>query len=1505
MDNPFRSNSSKRPNYTRQPDAPGSDSAAAGTVEQATEGMGKTVDGTKQSVSKAQDTLANFAKGDANIAETAFAVNDAINSVQSFTAGISQAAMMPVLAKLAVFKGQAILPAGKQMDPVVGVDVHMVTIPPSPAPVPLPHPFVAIIMNPKDFVSCAVSTIKMDVLNAIPEAPQQEEGAPQGPRSVGDTLLENKAVIANMVMGLAGLSASVKFGSFIPRAITGTKTKNFPHIPFGAGWHPAFAASVSKNIGKVFLGSLFVTADGDPMTGSFHLNYDCWDVGAIDLFKSRRNSGKKSPDPSGPQAELFVPSGTVMPIPWGRPVLVNSVPTPINPLTALDRLFKAGLSKLKKAVRKKNEALIKKASESKLGKKIGCPFFTKVSKHVGTGQSHPVDVAEGYFYTDNEDFDLPGPIPLSWERTWYSYSNYNGPLGHGWHHSYDIALSIDEETGVIAVRMSDGRPVVFDIPAVQKPSFNRKEKLQLHLHEDGHYYVSDAKELIYNFSGKLYKNPFNKTEVHVLQSIANRNGFAIRFNYNEDGLLTQLIDSSGRKLKVENDEFGRIKSVHAPHPDKEDETFVIAAYSYNADGDMIRHEDALKQPMQFEYRNHLMVKEIWRNGLTWQFFYNGTDTKAKCIKVTNDDNLLHYQFDYSNPECTRVINSLGHQKLFYHKGGVVTKYIDPNGAEWIYRYNKFDELEWETDPLGNQTGYTHDAFGNVLTITQPDGLFTQTEYFHPQFKFFPTEEIDERGGKWQWTYDDAGNLEKTKNPLGAITSYTYDEGLLKGVTDALGNSTRLNYDLNYNLKTITAPNGGNTQYRYNELGSVVRVINPNGLSQTRNYDLLRRIRNAIDFDKNDIYLEYDALDNVVHYQDKKKEVWYTYKGLWKLTSRTQAGATIHFNYDTEEQLRNIINEHGLPYRFELDPAGNVVKETAFDGIVRQYQRNQAGWVTKVNRPGNRYTAYEHDVAGRIQKVTYQDGSTEAFQYEKGQLKKAVNANAQVEFVRDILGNVLVEKSNGHEIHSVYDALQRRTCVNSSMGADIALELDELDNITKMNANGWQANLQYDLLGLETGRHMTGDVKSEWERDALGRGVHHRVGNNSKKNMLSFLNRKYVWDVNDQLKHITDNRNGTTSFEYDQWDNLSRTLFNDGTEQLRNPDAVGNLFESRDRKDRKYNAGGKLIESKTAFYSYDEEGFLIEKKEKSGKVWKYEWNTAGMLQRVVRPDKAEVHFKYDALGRRLEKQYKKTITRFIWDGSKPLHEWKEFDAKDATADEIITWVFNEDDFAPTAKIKGEKKYSIVTDHLGTPVQGYNETGELIWDRELDSYGKIRMLKGDEGFCNYLYQGQTLDAETGLAYNRFRYYDPEEGIYVSQDFIGIEGGLQFYNYVDDPNTYIDEFGLLERPYIRKGTRQTIESRGKVRRGRFLDPNTGKPIPGDKRRSYSRAKGEYDIGHKTGHEHWRLVKEAKKRKYTQQQFNNWVNKNPQWFQVEDPNENQSHKHEKKRKTATYKRI
>ena len=204
------------------------------------------------------------------------------------------------------------------------------------------------------------------------------------------------------------------------------------------------------------------------------------------------------------------------------------------------------------------------------------------------------------------------------------------------------------------------------------------------------------------------------------------------------------------------------------------------------------------------------------------------------------------------------------------------------------------------------------------------------------------------------------------------------------------------------------------------------------------------------------------------------------------------------------------------------------------------------------------------------------------------------------------------------------------------------------------------------------------------------------------------------------------------------------------------------------------------------------------------------------QKLPLPDKTAVTFTYDTLGRRTEKRYKKTITKWVWDGNNPLHEWKEFDFKETTPDDLITWVFEEDSFAPAAKIKGDKKYSLVCDHLGTPTQGYNEEGALIWERQLDSYGKIKMLQGDEGFCNYLYQGQTLDAETGLAYNRFRYYDPEEGVYISQDPVGLDGGERLYGYIRDPLIWIDRFGLSGEETLKPGkyAKKSIPARSSER-------------------------------------------------------------------------------------------
>ena len=196
-------------------------------------------------------------------------------------------------------------------------------------------------------------------------------------------------------------------------------------------------------------------------------------------------------------------------------------------------------------------------------------------------------------------------------------------------------------------------------------------------------------------------------------------------------------------------------------------------------------------------------------------------------------------------------------------------------------------------------------------------------------------------------------------------------------------------------------------------------------------------------------------------------------------------------------------------------------------------------------------------------------------------------------------------------------------------------------------------------------------------------------------------------------------------------------------------------------------------------------------------------TDGSLAKVVRPDKREVEFTYDALGRRLSKSFGTTVTRWVWNGNVPLHQWKQHREYSVMEDrwntdtehrDMTVWLFDEDSFVPVAMIKEGRSYSILTDQLGTPTEAYDAEGNEVWSRVLDMDGNVIGETGNKGMVPFLFQGQYYDRETGLAYNRFRYYSPQMGMYVSQDPIGLAGGiLNLYGYVDDTNAWIDILGL----------------------------------------------------------------------------------------------------------------
>jgi RHS repeat-associated protein len=87
--------------------------------------------------------------------------------------------------------------------------------------------------------------------------------------------------------------------------------------------------------------------------------------------------------------------------------------------------------------------------------------------------------------------------------------------------------------------------------------------------------------------------------------------------------------------------------------------------------------------------------------------------------------------------------------------------------------------------------------------------------------------------------------------------------------------------------------------------------------------------------------------------------------------------------------------------------------------------------------------------------------------------------------------------------------------------------------------------------------------------------------------------------------------------------------------------------------------------------------------------------------------------------------------------------------------------------------------------------------LLRNVEYDIYGNIRkLMRGSLNDCPFRFPGQYADEETGLYYNRFRYYDPGSGGYVSQDPIRLVADtLLIYSYVEDSNFWFDPNGLAK--------------------------------------------------------------------------------------------------------------
>ncbi|PHM37743.1 RHS family protein [Xenorhabdus mauleonii] len=204
-----------------------------------------------------------------------------------------------------------------------------------------------------------------------------------------------------------------------------------------------------------------------------------------------------------------------------------------------------------------------------------------------------------------------------------------------------------------------------------------------------------------------------------------------------------------------------------------------------------------------------------------------------------------------------------------------------------------------------------------------------------------------------------------------------------------------------------------------------------------------------------------------------------------------------------------------------------------------------------------------------------------------------------------------------------------------------------------------------------------------------------------------------------------------------------------------------------------------------------------------------WNSQNQLIGVLTPGGQQWDYRYDAFGRRTEKVCEQSGSRttYLWDGDQPaeIREYRHnrlysirhlvFDGWQLLAQQIQFFTPNPENRNELIAGKVQTQYAICAP-TGEPLALFDPQGHRVWRQPSQSlYGMRLKAAGENAELNpeMQFAGQWLDGESGLVYNRYRYFSPVAGVYLTPDPIGLAGGENPYAYVHNPTSWVDPLGL----------------------------------------------------------------------------------------------------------------
>jgi RHS repeat-associated protein len=534
---------------------------------------------------------------------------------------------------------------------------------------------------------------------------------------------------------------------------------------------------------------------------------------------------------------------------------------------------------------------------------------------------------------------------------------------------------------------------------------------------------------------------------------------------------------------------------------------------------------------------------------------------------------------------------------------------------------------------------------------------------------------------------------------------------------------------------------------------------------------------------------HDAQDRIVEakYPDGTATRWqHGPKGLEALTDRT--GATTRFDSDAGR----IVDPNGRSTRLTTGPRGRLEQIHLPDGRTQEYLYRAGGGLAAICRQDKSLLRIEQAASDETHLV-WPDG-------RRTRLASGTNSRtartdtASISTTYDARGNLATETSAAGAVVYTYDDDGRMTAL-SARGMVVHYRYDEDGRLSAIAWDGVESAFSYDALGaISSIRHGHGITAEHRRVGPLGLPIKTAV---MGPGGLPLSEQSYDHDVCDRLVEVIDrSAPGCRDVVHRRfsYDAEGRLLSERDITSGRNLaeyayDVKGGMIRDCGREvrlgamDEPTHHGGNAI-------VYDALGNAVSIPTRSGQPLTLRWNSDGTVAETT-CESRRVQYKYDPLGRRIEKTEGQTCWTYGWAG--PLLVWEELrrapDQPAVRRDYVYT-----PDGIPFAFREFGETFHLQTDPRGAVVRVFDRHGKVVWNARYDSFGAATVVSGSIHQPLRLL-GQYEDEETGLFYNVARYYCPWLKTYLSLDPNWLHLDATNYSFAkNSPWTRADPTGAL---------------------------------------------------------------------------------------------------------------